>query len=228
MAAGMVFVSAAAAGTSQDSPRVETSKVKNYRGRTVTVCGKVVTHGCADRPDRATILDLDKPYWSKPVAILIPESARGSFPARLEDRYVLGSVCATGVVERRDGRHMVRVDDPARITIEQEPSAPSPFATDAFRPCDRGIQMPAVVREVKPEYTYDALRGLQQGLVFAEVLVLPDGTVGTARIVHGLRPRLGLDEEAVKALRRWRFTPGTLEGRAVPVVVTIELSFRLK
>ena len=36
-----------------------------------------------------------------------------------------------------------------------------------------------------------------------------------------------LNEEALKAVRLWRFEPGTLRGNAVPVLVTGTLSFRL-
>jgi protein TonB len=38
---------------------------------------------------------------------------------------------------------------------------------------------------------------------------------------------LGLDEKALEAVRQWRFEPGRLEGRAVAVVVNIQVNFRL-
>jgi TonB family protein len=72
------------------------------------------------------------------------------------------------------------------------------------------------------------MRGRQEGRVFVEALVMPDGTVAGARVVPGLEPRLGLEEEAVKATRRWLFKAGTLDGRPVPVIVTVEMAFRLK
>ena len=41
-----------------------------------------------------------------------------------------------------------------------------------------------MVDEVKPLYTAEAMRALQQGTVFIEALVLPDGTVGSARALE--------------------------------------------
>ncbi len=46
------------------------------------------------------------------------------------------------------------------------------------------------------------------------------------RLTKRLDP--GLDVEAVKALRRWRFAPGLRNGQPVPVQVTIEQVFTLK
>jgi TonB family protein len=43
-----------------------------------------------------------------------------------------------------------------------------------------------------------------------------------------LESELGLDDEAIKAARQWRFKPGTRFGQPVPVLVEIEMSFRLK
>ena len=38
----------------------------------------------------------------------------------------------------------------------------------------------------------------------------------------------GLDDQAVKAARQWRFKPGTKDGKLLPVVVPVEMSFTLK
>ena len=58
--------------------------------------------------------------------------------------------------------------------------------------------------------------------------MLPDGSVGPARVVRSLDSAFGLDEEALKTVKLWRFVPGTLAGRAVPVLVEIELTFTLR
>ena len=81
---------------------------------------------------------------------------------------------------------------------------------------------------MKPQYTPDAMRAKIQGTVLLECVVNPDGTVGTIQVIHGLDPNFGLDNEAVKAAKEWRFIPGRRLGQAVPVLVTIELTFTLR
>jgi protein TonB len=96
-----------------------------------------------------------------------------------------------------------------------------------YRP-GSGIINPRVVREVKPQYTADAMRAKVQGTVLLECVVLPDGTVGKVDVVKSLDSTFGLDQEAVKAARQWRFQPGTRFGEPVAVLVTIELTFTLR
>ena len=96
-----------------------------------------------------------------------------------------------------------------------------------YRP-GSGIINPRVLREVKPQYTADAMRAKVQGTVLLECVVLPDGTVGKVDVVKSLDPTFGLDQEAIKAARQWRFAPGTRFGEPVAVLVTIELTFTLR
>jgi periplasmic protein TonB len=97
----------------------------------------------------------------------------------------------------------------------------------AYRP-GNGIEIPKVIREVKPAYTADAMRAKIQGAVWLECIVMPDGTVGEVRVIRSLDPTFGLDQEAVKAAKQWRFQPGTRFGEPVPVLITIELTFTLR
>ena len=96
-----------------------------------------------------------------------------------------------------------------------------------YRP-GSGVINPRILREVKPQYTADAMRAKVQGTVLLECVVLPDGTVGRIDVVKSLDPTFGLDLEAVKAAKQWRFHPGTRFGEPVAVLVTIELTFTLR
>ena len=91
-----------------------------------------------------------------------------------------------------------------------------------------GVSWPRLMREVKPNYTADAMRAQVEGLVELEILVLEDGSVGNVRIVRSLDSRFGLDQEAINAVRRWRFDPGRRLGKAVATRVGVELSFNLR
>jgi protein TonB len=91
-----------------------------------------------------------------------------------------------------------------------------------------GVSSPILIHETKPNYTGEAMRARIQGLVKLEAIVMPDGTVGDVRIVHSLDQQFGLDKEAIKTLRQWRFKPGMRLGQPVPVLILVEISFTLR
>ena len=97
----------------------------------------------------------------------------------------------------------------------------------AYRP-GNGVNLPQPLKEVKPQYTADAMRAKVQGTVLLECVVLPDGSVGSVEVVRSLDSAFGLDQEAIKAAKQWRFRPGTRFGEPVAVLVTIELTFTLR
>jgi protein TonB len=90
-----------------------------------------------------------------------------------------------------------------------------------------GVSAPVLVQQVRPQYTSAAMSARLAGSVVVECIVTPDGTVGDARVVRSLDTRFGLDEEALKAARQWRFRPGMFNGRPVAVRITIELTFSI-
>lgn len=91
-----------------------------------------------------------------------------------------------------------------------------------------GVESPRVIRQVRPNYTADAMRAKVQGEVWVEAIVQPDGSVGDVSVVRSLDNVFGLDQEALKAAKQWRFTPGTRFGQPVPVIVNIVLTFTLR
>ena len=98
----------------------------------------------------------------------------------------------------------------------------------AYRLGGNGVVAPRLLKEVKPAYTGDAMRAKIQGIVTVEAVVLPNGTVSDVHVIRSLDRTFGLDEEAIKAVRKWMFQPGTRFGQPVPVLVEIELTFTLR
>lgn len=94
-----------------------------------------------------------------------------------------------------------------------------------YRP-GSGIQPPRLLREVRPNYTEQARRAGLEGDVVLEIVVRHDGGVGDVRVVDRLG--MGLDEEAIRAVRQWRFAPAQRLGRPVDVLVEIAVEFRLR
>jgi periplasmic protein TonB len=101
------------------------------------------------------------------------------------------------------------------------------FGGGAFRP-GNGVEIPQLVRQVKPSYTSEAMRAKVQGVVLLECVVQTDGSVGNCSVQRSLDQAFGLDQEAIKAARQWQFRPGRRQGEPVPVLVTIELTFTLR
>jgi periplasmic protein TonB len=101
------------------------------------------------------------------------------------------------------------------------------FGGGAYRP-GNGVTSPTLLREVKPNYTADAMRAKIQGVVWLEAVVLQDGSVGQVRVTRSLDPTFGLDQEAERTVKKWLFRPGTRLGQPVPVLIEIEMSFTLR
>ena len=96
-----------------------------------------------------------------------------------------------------------------------------------YRP-GNGVTLPRLLKEVKPQYTSDAMRAKIQGTVLLECVVRPDGTITDVQVIRSLDPTFGLDQQAIAAAKGWKFAPGTRLGEPVPVLITIELTFTLR
>ena len=100
-------------------------------------------------------------------------------------------------------------------------------AQEVFRP-GNGVTLPVVVSEVKPDYTPEAKAARIEGLVVLDAVVLSDGKVGDVTVSRSLDSTFGLDQQAVKAAKAWKFKPGTKDGKPVAVRISLEMTFTLK
>lgn len=91
-----------------------------------------------------------------------------------------------------------------------------------------GVSLPSVVNEVKPQYTSAAMDAKIQGSVWLECVVNAAGDIDDVKVTRSLDPTYGLDDEAVKAAKQWKFKPGLKDGKPVSVAITLELTFKLK
>lgn len=91
-----------------------------------------------------------------------------------------------------------------------------------------GTENPKPIYQPKPEYTAEAMQAKVQGVALVECTVLTDGTVANPHIIRSLDSRFGLDQEALKCARKWRFIPARLRGQPVAMLVNIEVTFALR
>jgi protein TonB len=91
-----------------------------------------------------------------------------------------------------------------------------------------GVTLPRVVKQVKADYTNEAREQRITGTVLLDVVVLNDGSVGDVTVARSLDAVYGLDDNAVKAMKEWTFSPGTKDGKPVAVGISVEMTFALR
>jgi TonB family protein len=84
---------------------------------------------------------------------------------------------------------------------------------------------PRVISAPDPEYTEEARQNGIQGSVSLSAVIAADGHVTSVSVKRG--PGRGLEENAVRAVRAWTFTPALKNGEPVAVQIDIEVNFRL-
>jgi protein TonB len=86
------------------------------------------------------------------------------------------------------------------------------------------VRPPEKVHHVNPAYPPIALAARVKGIVILEALIGEDGGVRDVRVQRSVPL---LDDAAEDAVRQWRFRPTLLNGQAVPVLMTVTVSFTL-
>ena len=99
---------------------------------------------------------------------------------------------------------------------------------DGPYPIGNGVSPPQLLHRTSPQYTPEAMRAKIQGVALLSGVVGADGTLREIRVARSLDGTFGLDREAIRCVRQWRFRPGTRQGTPVAVYVTIEVAFNLR
>lgn len=91
-------------------------------------------------------------------------------------------------------------------------------------PIGGAVRPPAKIVDVRPVYPELARQTRAQGLVEIEIVIGPGGDVEQARVVRGVPL---LDKAALDAVRKWKYAPTMVNGVAVPVKMSVGVSFAL-
>ena len=140
-----------------------------------------------------------------------PPPARPSVPVESEDEDIADDL----TIEETDLDNFEAWD---------APPPPPEGPRVKFIPYDDPPQPLSNIRHVYPEIAQEA--GIE-GTVVVQVFIDKKGRVQDTIILKGI-PNTGLDEAAVKAIRKTRFRPAKQRERAVGVWISITVNFRLK
>ena len=88
-----------------------------------------------------------------------------------------------------------------------------------------GVSAPHPIYDPDPEYSDEARKAKYQGNVVLRAVIAADGRPRSLQVVRSLG--MGLDQKALDAVSKWRFSPAVKDGRPVAVQVDIEVAFRL-
>lgn len=87
------------------------------------------------------------------------------------------------------------------------------------------VSAPIPIYKPEPPYSEQARKAKYQGTVVLWIVVDAQGNVTDAQVVKPLG--MGLDQNAIKTVKTWKFKPAMRNGSPVPVKVMVEVSFRL-
>jgi TonB family protein len=89
-----------------------------------------------------------------------------------------------------------------------------------------GVTAPRPLKAPDPHYSKEGVKKKIQGTVVLWVVIGVDGVPKDIRVARTLG--YGFDEEAIKAMRQWRFQPATKDGQPVAVQINVEMHFRMR
>ena len=88
-----------------------------------------------------------------------------------------------------------------------------------------GVSAPQVIYSVDPEFSDEARRAKYQGICVVSLIVDAQGNPQAIKIARALG--MGLDEKAIEAVKQYKFKPAYYQGHPVPVMINIEVNFRI-
>lgn len=88
-----------------------------------------------------------------------------------------------------------------------------------------GVSAPVPLNTSVAAFTDAARRAHIQGICLIQLIVNTQGLPESPRVIRSIDP--GLDRNALQAVMQYRFKPAMKDGQPVPVMITVEVNFRL-
>ncbi|HEX9201094.1 MAG TPA: energy transducer TonB [Acidobacteriaceae bacterium] len=99
-----------------------------------------------------------------------------------------------------------------------------------------GVTPPKVIHAAEPEFSEAARKKKLNATATVSLTVDEQGNTTDVHIIHSAaddvakkdrKAALTLDEKALEAVRKYKFSPGTYQGRPVPVELKVEVNFQI-
>lgn len=88
------------------------------------------------------------------------------------------------------------------------------------------LSAPVLERKVDPKYPPAAVKAHVEGEVILYAIIRKDGSVDSIQRVRGLETQL--DQNAMAALKEWKFSPAMLDGAPVDIEAVVHIPFRFR
>jgi TonB family protein len=126
--------------------------------------------------------------------------------------------------EVKGERVEVATEVEVEITPYKRPN-PAPAPPQSKAPQGKGkFEPPVPITKVAPEFTPEASAAKFHGFVQVSLVVDVNGVPKDMKVMKSVG--MGLDAKAMEAVAKWRFHPGTVDGKPVAVQATVDLEFR--
>ncbi|MBC8312905.1 MAG: TonB family protein [Candidatus Cloacimonetes bacterium] len=167
-----------------------------------------------------------KPYKHKMKeiqSIEIPPEVRQKFKPPEEVKPIIPLTIEESEMSDDEDIEEIETIGPTTLDLTKPPPVSSVGTTPKFVVHD---EEPIAIKKVWPEYTDFAKKSGLEGTVVVQAEVFADGTVGAVDVIQSLQSGPGgLDEAAIRAVRKWKFIPAKNQGKAVAVWVTFPIKF---
>ena len=168
-------------------------------------------------PQASAVLPFSrKPHLTQRVALILRESRMSQIRFTVSLAATLG--CFALAVQLALSSCSLQTPQPDETSVTE-------VRPKAYRTSDEGVSAPRLVHKVEPDYTNQAKDAKIEGQVVLAIEVGPDGKAHNIQVLRSLDQ--GLDQNAIAALRQWKFKPGTKDGEAVTVRANVEVNYRL-
>jgi TonB family protein len=113
----------------------------------------------------------------------------------------------------------------SKIAVAREYLAAAAGTPGLERIGKNGVSAPVPLNSVGAEYSEEARREKIMGVCLVSVIVDTQGKPQNPHVIRALG--YGLDQKALEAVRKYHFKPAMKAGVPVPVMITVEVNFRL-